>query len=84
MRSVASLMLAPVLPPPSRQVSPIPLIGGNVQVLSVAGCLCVCVPVAATTKAPLVTSSRHAMFSVQLKPQRNGISTTIQVPWQGQ
>ena len=34
---VASLIVAPGLPPPSRQVSPIPLIGGKVQVLSVAG-----------------------------------------------
>ena len=30
-------MQAPGLPPPSRQVSPIPLIGGKVQVLPVAG-----------------------------------------------
>ena len=30
-------MLVPGLPPPSRQVSPIPLIGGKVQVLPVAG-----------------------------------------------
>ncbi|CAL8234795.1 unnamed protein product [Boreogadus saida] len=34
---VASFIVAPGLPPPSRQVSPIPLIGGKVQVLSVAG-----------------------------------------------
>ena len=30
-------MLALGLPPPSRQVSPIPLIGGTIQVLAVAG-----------------------------------------------
>ncbi|CAL8352562.1 unnamed protein product [Boreogadus saida] len=35
-RGNASLIVAPGLPPPSRQVSPIPLIGGKVQVLSVA------------------------------------------------
>ncbi|CAL8352505.1 unnamed protein product [Boreogadus saida] len=34
---VASFIVAPGLPPPSRQVSPIPLIGGKLQVLSVAG-----------------------------------------------
>ena len=34
--SVASFIGAPGLPPPSRQVSPIPLIAGKVQVLSVA------------------------------------------------
>ena len=34
---VASFIVALGLPPPSRQVFPIPLIGGKVQVLSVAG-----------------------------------------------